>query len=122
MSRIRFDVAVFLILILAISKGAETLQAQGQADNMRLLMEQLRNRIANESEFKVAIRFAIPLIPDEDVVWVIPDKLETDTDEISRAISEIGDDYTCFDVIGGAARFIECTPFSNIVSIRYFVQ
>lgn len=113
---------VILLLILGFSKGAENTKAQENTHNMRTMLEQLEEKMISDTDFQVAIRFVTPIIPDEDIVWVLPDHFTDDKDQMSRSISEIGDDYICFDVIGGAARFIECTPFSNIVSVRYLVQ
>lgn len=111
------SVAVFVL-----GGSVESLNAQGSMTNMRSLLENLTDRMLNEDGFQVAIRFAEPLIPEDDLVWILPDRRDSDTDEITRAIAEVGDDYICFDITGGAARFMECTPFSNIVSVRYFVQ
>ncbi|HEX3049419.1 MAG TPA: hypothetical protein VHP83_02110 [Aggregatilineaceae bacterium] len=80
----------------------------------------LNQQSQNNPDFTFAIRFQTPLVPDDDIVYVLPDYGDSESD-ISRFVSEIGDDYVCFDVLGGSARFIQCTPFSNIVSVRSFV-
>jgi len=109
-------------LVLVLGRSAAPLTAQESATDMRALLEHLNAQMTDEVGFQVAIRFAVPLIPDDDLAWVLPDRIDSETDQITRSIAEIGDDYVCFDVFGGAARFIECTPFSNIVSVRYFVE
>jgi hypothetical protein len=118
-----FTAVALVTLMFASDKGLEfpKLATDDSPSSMRTLLEELDERTETEEGFLIAIRFQTALVPDDDIVWVIPHRRENEND-ISRLISEIGDDYICFDVLGGNTRFIECTPFSNIVSIRYFVE
>jgi hypothetical protein len=115
-------VLVASFLIPSLVYQAASLRAQESSTNLRSLLERLNNQTSQNDGFQIAIQFRSPVVPDDETIWVIPDIREDASDEISRAISEIGDDYICFDVVRGGARFNECFPFSNIVSVRYFIE
>ena len=95
-----------------------TTQAQNDTKTLRTLFERIDLQIKNNQDFLVAIQFQTPIVENKSV-WVIPDSREKSGDEVSVYIGEIGDDYVCFDALRGSARYFECTPYSNIVSIRY---
>jgi hypothetical protein len=83
---------------------------------MSLLIKQL-----DENGKQILFQFVVPLVADE-TSWIIPDENESDEDQISRDISDIGDDYICFDELAGQAYSVRCTLFSNIASISYLNQ
>ncbi|MEO8610775.1 MAG: hypothetical protein ABI690_22950 [Chloroflexota bacterium] len=118
---------IFLVLTLTIGAVVLTISslrvtlAQNSTENMQSLFERIDEQIKANQGFMISIQFQTPIIENEPV-WVIPDTREKDGDEVSVAISEIGDDYVCFDALRGSARYMECTPYSNIASIRYFVN
>jgi hypothetical protein len=90
--------------------------AQETRKDFHMLIAELDQRMTSDETLQVAIRLHTPIVPDENVL-VVPD---TDSsDDITRDIAEIGEDFICFDVIGGSARFTECVPLSNIASIRW---
>lgn len=93
--------------------------SQSEERRLRFLLEDLRERSEKETNFTITIVFHTPILPNQDYV-VIPDRRISD--EISRYISEIGEDYICFDAVLGAIREIECIPFTNIANVSYFVE
>lgn len=97
-------------------------QAQETAQNLRSLFERLNEQIQANRGFEIVVKFKTPLVEGQDT-WIIPDTRSADpNDEISIYISEIGDDYICFDAVRGSARDIDCTPYSNIVLVRHLVD
>jgi hypothetical protein len=114
--------AVSILLIVTITQlGFQRVAAQETSTNMRYLFEKIEKQMTSDSGFLVAIQFVTPIVEGEKT-WVLPDTREKPNDEVSISISEIDDDYVCFDSLRGSARYIECTPYTNIASIRYFVQ
>jgi hypothetical protein len=110
-------VLVTLVLTtLLITQVYSQSEASDSSAKISLLLKQL-----DQDGKQILFRFTIPLVADE-TVWAIPDEIQGDEDEISRYISDIGDDYICFDELAGQAYSIRCTPFSNIVSISYLNQ
>jgi hypothetical protein len=112
----------FAAIILVFSIGLvylglfQRISAQDEARTFHDLLMEVSQRMEEDDTFIVAIRLHTAIVPGEDVL-IVPD---TDaTDKITRIISSIGEDYVCFDVIGGSARFTECIPLSNIASIRW---
>ena len=112
---------IFIVMmVLMLLNYQSHLLSQTDASNFRALLEKYKDEMDLNEGFVIAIRLKTPIIPGEEVI-IVPDKNESAEDEFSRVISEIGDDYICFDSLGGSARLIECVPFSNIASIRHFV-
>ena len=91
-------------------------QVSAQSEELRLstLLERLVQERIDNSSLIIFITFDNPLVQDE-TVWGIGDP----ENEYSRSIIEIGTDYVCFREIRGGADWRICTPFTNIVSIRY---
>ncbi len=112
-------IAIAYIVIQFIPLSAT--RAQDSVATMQLLFEQLQSQMNSDENFQVAIRLHSPIIPEESLI-IVPDRRDGNDDDLSRFISEVGEDYICFDVVGGSVRTIECVPFSNIASIRYFVE
>lgn len=105
--------SIFTMNIRYISAEIDTL-------NMMSLFEKLNHQIANDQDFFIAIQFVTPLVGGEEV-WLIPYRGEAPED-ISVYINEIGDDYICFDSIRGSARYLECTPYSNIAGVWHLIE
>ncbi len=99
----------------------QVLNAQESISDMQALLERIHNNTLEDSDLKIIMRLVVPMSPGYDTIFVLPDRFESDA-SVSRVISEIGDDYVCFDVLKMAVRTIECTPFSNIVSIAHVVH
>ena len=99
--------------LLTLTSSSRGVYAQETASNMRTLLTHL-----DEEEVSILFQFAVPLVA-EQTDWIIPNGLDGQDDDISINISEIGDDYICFDELAGQAYSNRCTPFSNIVSISY---
>lgn len=128
LSKINMKLGIALILvitgvlsfnILAHFLSPQPIQASNDRSTMRALFERVNQQINDNDGFLVSIKFVTPLIEDEET-WLIPDRRSED--EVSIAISEIGDEYVCFDTLRGAARFLQCTPYSNIAGIRYLIN
>ena len=118
-------VIVLLVVLIArvyVSDATRTLNAQESPSNIRVLLEHLHAEMTEDPDLLIVIGLAVPMVPGESTTFVLPDRFEDDEDKLSRAISEIGEDYVCFDVVKGAVRTIECTPYSNIVRIAYNVH
>lgn len=101
---------------LALSLSVRGANAQSGDSDMRTLLERLEQEIS-DSEREVFFEFVHPLIGDE-TQWTIPD-IESEGGYIKHAISEIGEDYICFDERLGEIIMQRCTPFTNIASVSY---
>jgi hypothetical protein len=89
-----------------------------ETQNMRVLLENLKQKLSQKGDFGVTIQFAIPLIDNkDDKWWSFP--YPADNPDMQRTIGEIGDDYVCFDELAGEAFTTRCTPFSNLVTVGY---
>jgi len=84
-----FVIAASLVVLLLWSNTG-TLHAQEDVSNMRSLLERLDRQIKESEDFQIAIQFNTPVVPDDETIWVIPDRLDGDDDAISRHINEIG--------------------------------
>lgn len=109
-------ICALFLCIFWITEMSTQAKVSDSASNMRSLLEQL-----HKDKRQILFQFAIPLVADE-VLWDIPDVNVSDEDQVSRSISNIGDDYICFDELAGQANSIRCTPLSNIVSVSYLNQ
>jgi hypothetical protein len=108
---------LFLVAILVILIGlAQRITAQETPKNYYELFLDLQEQMNQDANLQIAIRLHTPIVEDENV-FIVPDF--DASDNITRVLSEIGEDYVCFNVLGGSARFTECVPFSNIASIRW---
>lgn len=121
-ARIALVVFLFVLALNCVGLTAVILMqrssySQVSSDSLGAVLNRLKTQIDEDPQFLIAIQFVAPLAEGEDTVWTIPDRRAND--DISIQISDIGDDYVCFDSLRGSARYTECTPFSNIVVIRY---
>jgi hypothetical protein len=94
-------------------------QAQDRPTNMQTYLQQLKHRFETEKEFSFAFLFAEPLAGSSDYIWVIG---PPGADEYQRYITQVGEDYVCFNELRGQARFEICTPFMNIVSVSNIIN
>ena len=76
-------------------------------------MNQMRR---DDPGFVFIVGFVKPLIKDE-FAWTIGDP----SDQYSRTVDEVGDNYVCFREHSEGEDFVRCTPFYNILDIS-FVQ
>jgi hypothetical protein len=104
---------VFLLFLLTISFVSES-QAQDAPVDFGHFLQDLNVRMSNQEGFLVTFQFQTPLIDDEDV-WTLGGQENTTL----RVISEIGNDYLCFQETAGGVRFVRCTAFDNIISVSY---
>ena len=93
-------------------------QEQSQINDMHEMFEALNNRIKTELDFKITIKFAQPLVDDNELFWEIP--YESQDGDLRRSLGDIGEDFVCFDERAGSSFGTRCTPFSNIVAVTYF--
>ena len=105
-------IIVLAVLIIALSEflaqnNVSRANAQSK-DSFSSLLKMLEDEIIN-SKVELFIRFVTPINGDE-IEWIIP-SYDTEGNYINRAISEVGEDYVCFDERFGEVLFKECTPF-----------
>ncbi len=120
----QFGVVISLVLAvsLAIFLAMSTMSRANAQDSSRRFAElftELMPQLQPDGELQIAIRLHTSIVEGENVL-IVPQSRDSQ-EGVSRVVSEIGEDFLCFDVVGGSARFIECIPFSNIASVRYLV-
>lgn len=113
-------IGVFILLSVATVRTSSTALAQEKSQNinMRELLESLKTRLLAEPDLVIGIKFAHPILEDNDVFWEIPDS--TNGGDFWRQFGEIGNDFVCFDERAGSSFGTRCTSFSNIVAVSFF--
>lgn len=113
-------VVICLILVLLLFSGfsEKNLQEVKAQDNLSFnrILVTLNEQVKNQ-ELELFFRFVTPITGNE-IDWTIP-SYDQEGNYINRAIEEIGDDYICFIERFGEVTMINCTPYSNIASIKY---
>jgi hypothetical protein len=113
---------VYIVLVLSFGLWQSTQAQDGnEAENFRLLLEEIQLTAQNEPSIIIFFTFYEPLGGNiNENTLAIP--TENTTENVTINISRIGNDYICFYDRGGSAVFETCTPFSNIVSIGYLTN
>lgn len=124
--RIVFLLAIVLVVVamsvsfLTMAMGLESHPAQAQdgSANMQMYLQDLKHTSETEEGFSFVFQFVEPLVADEEL-WVIE---PPGANEHERYITQVGEDFVCFNDLAGAARFEICTPFTNIISVSHLVN
>jgi hypothetical protein len=117
--KISFGAIIILITLVCIQSVWKTtpVTATDESHNMRILLENLKQKLAKGGDFTVVFQFGIPLVKDDTTLWSFPYPAENPDMQLS--LGEIGDDYICFDELAGEGFVTRCTPFSNIATVSY---
>lgn len=112
-----FILLLFSTTTMSLVQNSTMAQERSQNSNMRELLESLSARVEAQPGFEVSIKFAQPLMDNDEILWSIP--YSPQDQDLYRTFGEIGNDFICFDERAGSANVTRCTPFSNIISLGY---
>jgi hypothetical protein len=100
-----------LLVILIVSAIALMSKPTAAQDAQSADMHQLLQRLS-AADKPITFLFDRPFLSGETLLTV-PD------DTLGRELGEIGANYVCFSEPWNNTRRVQCTPYSNIVSVTY---
>jgi hypothetical protein len=90
--------------------------AQEEAQDFRVLLEELKQLQENEPSLLLFFQLVTPLPGMDGDTLTIPSEYP---EENETWLGRIGDNYVCFYTRGGQAVSERCVPFTNIASVIY---
>jgi hypothetical protein len=102
---------IIILIVIIVSAIALMSKPTFAQDTQSLQMHELLNRLQGENK-PLTFLFDRPFLSGETLLTV-PDT------NLGRELGEIGANYVCFSEPWNNTRRIQCTPYSNIVSVTY---